>query len=169
MFSAKKLRLPVLALMMALLTLSSCGWFGGGTRSAPEVDDATANPLMPDASGGGLNFGRPEAPDPSVRIATVDSLTVERTPTGAIVVATGTATRQGAFDAALRNPSGEPQVENGVLLLEFIVTYPPQATSVGPAQTRQVRAAASLTTQTLRQIRAVRVIAMENSREARRR
>ena len=92
MFSAKKLRLPVLALMMALLTLSSCGWFGGGTRSAPEVDDATANPLMPDASGGGLNFGRPEAPDPSVRIATVDSLTVERTPTGAIVVATGTAT-----------------------------------------------------------------------------
>ena len=170
MLPALPSRAILVALLICLTSVSACGWFGGGggTRGTPAVEDPAANPLMPDTSGR-LQFGRREAVDPSVRIATIDSLQVDRTPTGAIVLATGTASREGAFDAALRNPEGQPQVENGVLLLEFVVTYPDRATNLGTAQTRQVQAAASLTTQTLQQIRAIRVIGLENSRETRRR
>ena len=164
MTSAYSLRPVWAALAICLTLLGACG-----RSAAPATDaDPNANPLIPvDPDQGVFSSGPPE--DPAVRIDSIDSLTVERTITGAIVLAQGTASRQGAFNAELRNPGGAPRVKNGVLILEFVVTYPAEETAVGGEVSRRVNAAASLTTQTLQQIRAIRVIGLGNSREVRRR
>lgn len=165
--TAFSLRPIWVALVISLTVLSGCGWFGNRSANTDAEVPPDVNPLIP-VENDRLSFR--EAPvDNSVRITTIDKLTVERTVSGAIVLVTGIASRQGAYGAALRNPGGEPTVENGVLVLEFVVNYPEFQTPVGSPASREVNVAASLTTQTLQQVRAIRVVGLENSREARRR
>lgn len=164
--------------MVAALTLSACGswrdsranpsnWFGKSTPSEPTQVDET-NALIPQRGGKGL-FDGPEAVDISVPIATVTELRVDPTSTGAILVATGVAARQGAYDAQLRLNSSEEDQKNGVLAFTFRVVYPDYATAQGTERTRTITEAVNLSKQDLEGIRLIRVSAAQNARETRRR
>lgn len=170
-------------LLVSSLSLAACGgwrdsnlnpgnWFGN-SRSLPVDDGAPTepteaiNPLIPSERVG--VFKRPEAEDPSVLIANVTELQIDPTPSGAIVRATGIATRQGAYSAELRLTSTEEDAKAGTLSLAFRVIYPEDATPTGTEFSRTVHAAYSLTMDELRSVRTVRVTGRENVRESRRR
>ena len=128
------------SLMIALLGLAACSswrgsslnpsnWFGGSEPVATTLsEDGTSNPLIPEAS----PFAR-QAPPPGSLINEITALEIDPGNTGAIVLATGLATRQGAFDPRLRplDPQN-PVDEDGVLVLQFLVRYPQDATPAGP-------------------------------------
>lgn len=159
-------------LLAASLILSGCGWrswFGG--RDAPPAGDLTAieatNPLIP-AERPGL-FRRPDGPDTSVLIAKVTKLQIDQTPTGAIILAEGIGSRQGAYAAVLTPPSGTLTPEDGVLRLDFRVAYPVYDTAIGSEQSRKVTDAISLTRQELAGIKQVIVTGAQNAMQSGRR
>jgi hypothetical protein len=170
--------------LAATLFLSGCSswsssranpgnWFGG-SRTAPtdaqaqaEFSGAEINPLIP-TTGRGI-FAKAEKPDLSVLIDTVTELRIDREPGGAIVYATGVASRQGAYGAELRLAPQDGPPKDGILNFSFRVLYPQAATPVGNERTRTVIDAYSLTSQQLTGVRAIRVTAARNSRESRRR
>ena len=168
-------------LMIASLTLSACSgwrdsrvnpsnWFGRSTPAAPvETPADDANALVPDQGSGRGFFARPEAEDISVLVTTIDELRIDRKPSGAIVLASGTAFRQGAYDAQLRPVQSEENRKNGVLELEFRVNYPPYATPQGPERTREVTDAIDISQDDLDGIRLIRVRGQQNALESRRR
>ena len=165
---------PLTALLAASLLVSGCNsrinpvnWFGGG-RSAPVAAPEEVNPLIP-ASGGGGIFKRPEAEDVSVPIASVTELRIEPDLSGAIVTATGIASRQGAFGAELRPTSEDLVPENGVLTFDFVVAYPEYRTSTGSEQSRRVVVGYDLSRQDLEGVRSIRVVGQNNALESRQR
>ena len=125
------------------------------------------NPLIPRKSS--LSLNDRDDIDTRVPVSDVTELKVEQTPAGAIVYVTGVAARQGAFNAVLRpdDPSGEPNAD-GVLILNFLVDYPPKNTAVGGTSLRQVHTARTLSKQTLAATKVIRVVALNNARETRR-
>ncbi|WP_424984604.1 hypothetical protein [Microbulbifer sp. S227A] len=160
-------------LLAASLILSGCGWrswFGG--RDTPPSGDLAAieatNPLIP-AERVSV-FSRPEAEDTTVLIAQVTKLQIDQTPTGAIILAEGIASRQGAFDASL-TPSGGTLTpdQDGVLRLDFRVAYPAYDTNIGPEQSRKVTDGLALTRQQLAGIDQVIVTGAQNAMQSRRR
>ncbi len=164
-------------LLAASLALGSCGWresrinpsnWGQG-RSADRADAATGNPLIP-AERRKL-FGRRDAADEdrSVLIASVTRLQIDRTPTGAIILAEGLASRQGGYDAELRPTSGDGEVVDGVLHLDFRLTYPEARTPIGSERTRRIVEAYSVSTQQLREVRQIQVRGAQNAMQSRRR
>jgi len=168
------MRKTVILLVLASLVLSSCGWrdsrvnprnWFGDSRSEARVPQETTqtNALIPPARRG--IFARPEAEDRSVLIAEVTALRIEPTNSGAIILATGTASRQGGYASELRLLDDSP---DGVLSYEFRVVYPVEQTPTGSALTRTVNEAITLTRQDLAGIRTIRVIAAQNQRESRR-
>jgi hypothetical protein len=159
-FSA--LRPALLGLIIATISVSACN---RGNRSAP-AEAAVGNPLIPETKETNSVLKRPVV-DLSERVASVTSVKVEQTPTGAIIVATGTAARQGGHNIRLR-PTADA-TSQGILQLEFVLTYPTAQTPIGSERQRQVSAAISLSTQTLQQVRTIRVLAVNNSRETRQR
>ena len=171
---------PLSLLVVVSLTLSACGWrdsrvnpsnWFGGSRStpveAPPADEANA--LIPQERQGGGLFARPEEEDTSVPIAKVDELRIEPIPSGAIVYASGTAIRQGAFDARLVRVESEENQKNGILEYTFRVDYPKTQTPQGSERTRMVSDAINVSTQELEGIRLVRVVGQQNALESRRR
>lgn len=155
--------------------MSSCGvirdskvnprnWFGRSDEIRREVEAETVNPLIPVEDKVDL-VRKAEEEETRVLLDAVTEMRVERTPTGAIIYATGLPARQGAFDVALR-PNED--AEDGVLELEFVVNYPEFATQRGSEFSRTVRAAYSLSNGDLRDVRLIRVLAAENARETRR-
>ncbi|ANP38763.1 MULTISPECIES: hypothetical protein [Rhodobacterales] len=169
------MRKPLSLLLASAIVLAGCGgwrdsrinpsnWFGS-SRVAEAPVDGDVNPLIPEKVGNGL-LDKPEAEDRSVLIAEVSELRIEKTPTGAIVYATGVASRLGAFDVEMRPvPNDDP----AVLEYDFRVVYPEDATAVGSAFSRTLRAAVSLGRQDLAGIRTIRVNGSGNARESRRR
>lgn len=165
--------------LSASLVLGGCGgwsdsqvnprnWFGPGQSDpVPTTYQADAlNPLIPQRSA--LNR-RPEATDASVAIAAVTRLRVERTTTGAIIQATGIASRQGVFATELRlDPTGDENPAD-VLSLTFRVVYPEGPTAVGTEHTRTIHEAHSVSNQDLSGIRLIRVRGAQNVMEARHR
>ncbi|WP_047772325.1 hypothetical protein [Wenxinia marina] len=138
--------------------LNPFGWFGGSTEvMATAPDPATRRPLVTTADVAVVADTRPA-------IAQVDEMSVERTPRGAIVRATGTAATQGVYNADLV-PRG---VSGGTLVLEFRVEQPPQVPPGGPERTRTVTVARSFEARELAGISAIRVVGQTNGREARR-
>lgn len=150
--------------------MNPSNWFGDSTSTAadPSVQAEATNPLVPEKTGSGL-FERPEKPDRSVPIAVVSELRVDPTTTGAIIVASGVATRQGAFGAQLRPIVSEENAQNGVLAYTFRVTYPEDPTPQGPERSRTISQAVTLSSQQLQGIRLIRVTGQQNAREVRRR
>ncbi|MGR3622460.1 hypothetical protein [Pseudophaeobacter sp.] len=163
--------------LAATLVLSSCGgwrdsrinpgnWFGK-SRSTP-VEATTAeevNPLIPEREGKSI-FARAEEEDLSVPAAQISELRVEPTPTGAIIYATAIAERQGAHELELRLV---PDTAPNTLEYTFHLLYPEAPTPVGSEHSRTVRAAVTLSDQSLQGIRLIRVSGSQNARETRRR
>ncbi len=159
------------------LVLSACGWrdsrinpsnWGQG-RSVEVAEPSAVNPLLPAKRPGLFDRAPEEERDSSVLIASVTRLQVDQTPTGVIILAEGLASRLGAYDAKLRLVNPDQAVTDGVLHLEFRVTYPDEATRLGSERSRKVIEAYSVTTQQMRDVRQIQVRGAQNAMETRRR
>lgn len=169
------MRKPLSLLLAGAILLAGCGgwrdsrinpsnWFGSSKVSEAPVS-GDVNPLIPEKTGSGI-FDKPEPVDRSVLIAEVSELRIERTSVGAIIYATGIASRQGAFNVALTPTDNE---DASVLEYDFRVVYPEFATPTGSAFSRTIHEAVSLTNEDLKGIRLIRVNGANNARESRRR
>ncbi|KPD12444.1 hypothetical protein [Phaeobacter sp. 11ANDIMAR09] len=172
------MRKSLALLLTGTLVLAGCGgwsesrinpgnWFGK-SRSTPVAaasEAETVNPLLPDKGRKSI-FARAEKEDLAVPVSTISELRVEPTPNGAIIYASGIASRQGAHELELRRL---PDTAEDTLEYTFHVLYPVGPTPAGSEHSRTVRAAVSVTEQSLRGIRTIRVSGAENARETRRR
>lgn len=167
-------------LLVALMSLSACGgwrdsranpsnWFGRSAPAPVEVSADDANALVPQQGDGRGLFARPEAEDNSVPIAVIDELRINPTPTGAIILASGTATRQGAFNAQLVRQRSEELTSSGTMEFSFRVDYPDYATAQGTVRSRMIDEAITVSSKELEGIRVVRVVGQQNALESRRR
>jgi hypothetical protein len=171
------MKFTLILLTTAGLALSACGWrdsrvnpvnwFGSSEPVEATLTDAAVNPLIPPERNS--IFSRPEAADISVPISSITKLQIDPTPSGAIILAEGVASRQGAYAAELRPVNAELVSEDGILELEFRVAYPAWNTAVGDQRTRTVVDGYSLSRQELSAVRLVRVRGAENALESRRR
>jgi len=167
-----------LALILAgTLIVAGCGgwrdsrvnpgnWFGKSSSAPVTVADTeVTNPLLPDQGRKSI-FARADEEDLSVPVATISDLRIEPTPNGAIIHATGIASRQGAHEVELRLV---PEAAENTLEYTLHVLYPVDPTPSGSAHSRTVQAAVTISEQSLRGIRTIRVSGAENARETRRR
>lgn len=158
-----------LALAGCNSNLNPVNWFGSSSavEANPEIVSETVNPLIPETRKPLFSSG--EKPDETVLISAITEMRVDRTVSGAIIVATGLAPRQGTYEPELRpdNPELRPD-ENGVLDFTFRVLYPDSATPAGDERLRQITAAYSLSNEELEAVRVIRVSGAQNARETRR-
>lgn len=171
------MRISLAILLVSSLALASCGWrdsrvnprnwFGKSQAVAVETEQGAVNPLIPARRRG--VFARPEPEDLSVPIASVTELSVEPTNTGAIIVATGVAERQGPYEVRLVPDSDDLTPQDGVLSFSFRVLYPRTGSAAGSEFTRTVRDGYSISSADLEGVRAIRVSAAGNALETRRR
>lgn len=150
---------PALALALtAVLTVTACGamresrlnpmnWFGRSHETKTE------------------EFGIASPEDKRPLVAQVLGMTIEQTPTGAIVRATGMSPMQGYYDAEL---VARPVDDKGVLVYDFRLTPPPEPKPVGAPRTREVTAGAHLSHVKLAGITQIVVQGAENARSAQR-
>lgn len=145
--------------MGSALLLAGCGrvresrlnpfnWFG---RSEEETESIT--PVR-------------EVRDPRPLVDQITALTIEPTPTGAIVRATGLPPMQGWHSAALVAQSDGPV--GGEMVFLFRALPPGGATRVSTFKSRELTVAARLSADELAATRVVRVVGARNSRVARR-
>lgn len=168
--------------------LNPVNWFGSSTSQEVESGTVTTadgrveeiNPLIGEdkqsqlvaanrsslQKSGILRRRNKESPYLGTRVDQVTELVVEPTSTGAIVRVSGLSGRQGAFDVRLL-PIDEDQPQDGVMTYELLALQPVN-TPQGPARTRQLQAAAPLSSAELDEIRTIRVIARRNVRTTRR-
>lgn len=150
-----------------LMTLTGCArladsrlnpfnWFGQ-SEPAAVTTPAEIRPLVPDR-------GATVVIDNRTLIASVSSMSIDRTTTGAIVRATGVAPTQGFFNAQLVSRG----INNGVLTLEFRAQAPANFGADGSTRSRQISAAYVMDMSELAAVRSVRVEAATNARVARR-
>ncbi|ATG35399.1 MULTISPECIES: hypothetical protein [Phaeobacter] len=167
-------------LLVGAVALSGCGfrdsrvnplnWFGGSDEvEVVETSGEPVNPLIPVQNRVSV-FARPDAVDETVLVQSVTDMRVERTPTGAIVYATGIAARQGAYGVELRldEADRDARTRDATLDFTFRAIYPDTRTALGSERTRTLRAAVSLSQQQLASVRSIRVVAAQNARESRR-
>lgn len=138
--------------------INPLNWFG---RSAP-VASATSQteaprPLIPRSRGVQIVDGRS-------LIHSVTALSIDRTPSGAIIRATGEADSQGQFNAELVLVSAE----NGALIYDFRIERPAGYQAQGSSNSRVITAAATLSAAELQGVRSIRVQAANNARSTRR-
>ncbi|PWG18172.1 hypothetical protein DFK10_02655 [Salibaculum griseiflavum] len=133
-------------------------WFGGGggTQEAAAPGEAEIRPLVPANP-------REIVVDQRGPVETITALSVDRTPYGALVTATGQTDIQGYFNAELVPVS----IEDGTLTLEFRAEAPPAFTGLGSPRSRLITVAYRLDAAELATIRTVRVTSARNSRSAR--
>ena len=154
--------------LMVVSTVSGCArladsrlnpfnWFGNSREDVATTDPAELRPLVPENRSVQVVDARP-------LVTTVTALSVDRSPYGAIVRATGLPPTQGYFNAQLVPRS----VENGVLVLEFRAEAPAGYEATGSQRSRAVTAAYVIDAVDLPAIRSVRVLGAENSRTSRR-
>lgn len=147
----------------AALTLTGCArvaesrfnpmnWFGR-SQEVVVVDPADRQPLIPANRQTTIVDGRS-------LVQSVSALRVDRTPTGAIVRATGLAPTQGFYNAELVNGG----VSNGVLTLQFRAQAPADFEPQGTPRSRQINAAYAIDAADLSGIRTIRVEAASNAR-----
>lgn len=145
----------------AALILSGCGisesrfnplnWFGGGEE---ESDTLEAFEIV-------------EVADARPLVARITSLSIDRTPGGAIIRVTGLPPTQGWYDVSLVDETGGEPLD-GVLSYS-LRAFPPQTpTRVSTPQSRELTAARFISDIALAQVRVIQVTGSENSRAARR-
>jgi len=152
---------PALAALAMVFALGACG-SGGWSRLNPMTwfQQDQLETLAP-SSGWGTSTDR------RALVPVVSDLQVLRTPEGAIVQASGVTTTQGWWDVELR-PVNEERPVDGALIYEFVLAAPRGATGTGPAQSRNVTAAAKVSNYTLAGVRRVVVRGAQNARSLRR-
>ena len=133
--------------------LNPLNWFGNST-SAPLTATGQLRPLVPANRGGGVI-------DQRGSIADITALRVEKTPTGAIIRATGQASTQGQFNAQLVPVSNA----GGVLTFAFRIEGLAGA-QTGTAASRQVTVARALSFNELAGVSTIRVQGARSSRSA---
>lgn len=149
-----------------LLTLSGCArlsesrlnpfnWFGNSREVTTSTAPQDIRPIIPPGR-------RTVVVDSRTLVQSVQSLTVDRAPSGAIVRAVGVAPTQGFYNAELVSKG----VDNGVLTLEFRAQAPAGFEAEGSARSRQITAAYVIGSTDLAGIRTVRVQAASNARTA---
>lgn len=176
------MRIFLSLLVVSSLALAGCSgwrdsranpsnWFGSSEPRRVVKADSTeeVNPLIPERTG--IFDKSPE--DESYEGTPVDQVTalsIERTPGGAIVRATGLPLRQQAFDARLvteGDEGDEPKPVDGVLTFELSAVQSRTAPQ-GSERTRRLHVARFVSDQTLAQTRAIRVVGARNERVSRR-
>lgn len=164
---------PIFTLLLATLVLAGCNsrlnplnWFGN-SREVALTEETAVNPLVPQERDG--VFSRPDFVYPGVPIDTVTEISIERTRSGAIILARGVAARQGPYEVQLTPANIDDEPVDGVLSYSFDIVYPDFNTAVGPEATRRVTAAQSISNETLEQTRTIRVTGARNAQEIRRR
>jgi hypothetical protein len=150
----------------AILTLMLCG----GLSGCAAISGSRLNPFNwfgnRDSEEVALRPGE-LPPDPRPLVDQVTVLTLERTPSGAILRATGLPPTQGHWDGALVSETrGEPV--DGILTLQFRVVPPVTPRPASTPASREVVVGRFLTNQQLQAIREIRVEAARNARAVRR-
>jgi len=171
------MRKPATLLILATVMLTGCAtvsesrfnpfnWFGSSEPDPAAMDVAAAdvNPLIPRGrasifldDGPEVFAGRP--------IADVTELLVERRPGGAIIRATGQASRVGPFDVRLIPDAADSTDTTLIYDLRALQSAGPRST--GP-RARQVTVATWMTDQDLAGIRTITVRGANNARSVRR-
>ncbi|MFT4706281.1 MAG: hypothetical protein ACI9PU_000106 [Ascidiaceihabitans sp.] len=133
--------------------LNPLNWFGSST-SAPLTAAGELRPLVPANRATRVVDGRGT-------IQSVTAMAIEKAPNGAIVRATGVASKQGQFNAQLVPVSNE----GGILTLAFRIEGVANA-ATNNAFSRQVTVARVLTFADLAGVRTIRVQSATNQRSA---
>ncbi|SHH18862.1 hypothetical protein [Marivita hallyeonensis] len=171
------MRKSVTLLILATAMLTGCAavsesrfnpfnWFGSSTPDPAAMNPAESetNPLIPARRISFFRNNQPEAFE-GRPIAEVTELLVDRRPGGAIIRATGVASRIGPFDVRLI--ADEDASDATTLVLDLRALQQPGPRSVGPLA-RQVTVARWITDQDLRGIRTITVRGANNARSVRR-
>lgn len=156
------MRLPILALLLAALTLTSCGriresrilnpfnWFG---RSQESRIVAAADPNR-------IADGR-------LLVAEVTELEIARQPGGAIIRASGLPPTQGWWNTELVAENDGVPVD-GVMTYRFVIAEPIGQTRVSTPQSRELTVARYLSDIKLADVTQIVVLGAQNSRSVRR-
>lgn len=138
---------PLLALLILGTTLGGCNRLNPGTwlNSGGDTPAPTAIAVVEDA--------RP-------LIAQVTEVSIDRTPNGAIIRATGAAPTEGWYGPALIPQAVQP---DGTLVLKFHATAPTGDMPTGTALSRQIVAATALPNATLANARRIVVQGATNA------
>ena len=161
-------------LLVATLTLTACGrvrdsainpfnWFGGS--ETVETSEEEVNPLIPVKKNSILN--REPVTYRGTPVADLTTLKIERVAGGAIVRVKGIASSQGSFDVRLEPENEDLIPVKGVLTYTLLAVQPPGFRQ-GPARSREITAAAFLTSQQLASVRTIRVVGANKTLQSRR-
>ncbi|WP_120501531.1 hypothetical protein [Roseovarius sp. EL26] len=175
------MRIFLCGVLLSSIALSGCSWFGGGKSKATSVQTSgattTVNPLIDSEKKGELQPAKNTAtikktglfkkkvkviPYQGIPVAQVKSLQIDETSGGAIILATGLPTQQGAFDVRLIEVKTEPGV-----LHYTLSAVQPATTPQGSERSRTIQAALFVSNQDLQGINTIRVSAAANSVTAR--
>lgn len=132
--------------------LNPFNWFGG-SQSQPRAEVSA------------LEAGMTPVADPRQLVDQVTSLSINRTPQGAIVEAAGLPQTQGYWDADLVAENGGEPAE-GVLTYRFVVAPPSGPRRVSTPQSREVTAAAFVSNAKLAEVSKIVVLGLGNSRSS---
>lgn len=132
--------------------LNPLNWFGA-SRSAPLNATDELRPLVPANR-------ETKVVDSRGAIETVATLSVEKTPDGALIRATGIASTQGQFNAQLVPVSNE----GGTLTLAFRIQAAAGSTGVNDARSREVTVARFLSFDELSDVKTIVVQGATNAR-----
>lgn len=171
------MRTLVTTMLISTLLVSACGrdsrmnprnWFGSGQpdRTVRTTATGEANPLIPEQRDS-IFRRRSEEVYEGTPIDTISDLRIEPSGGGAIIKVTGIALRQGAHDVRLR-PLNDGEPVDGMLTFSLDALQPVNRPQ-GPVQTRTVQAGRFISSQTLDEIKGVRVIAARNAQVSTRR
>lgn len=147
--------------LSAVLVLSACGGFSASSFNPfnwfdREPEETTS--LVP---------AQARVIDNRALVAQVTEVALERRPGGAILRAVGVPPTQGWWDVELR-PENDGNPVDGVLVFNFVVAEPREATAQGSAQSREVTTAVYLSDIRLSTAREIRVQGAQNARTLRR-
>ncbi len=152
------MRTPIAAILLGTLVLTGCAtklnpfnWFKRG--STEETLTVLPDPTV-------INDNR-------ALVQQVVSLSVEKTPGGAIIRATGLPPTQGYWDAELIAENGEKPVK-GVLTYQFRIEQPIDFQRVSTPQSREVVVAHFASNIKLQGVNQIRVVGAKNARSTRR-
>ncbi len=152
------MRTPIAAILLGTLVLTGCAtklnpfnWFKRG--STEETLTELPDPAV-------IN-------DPRPLVQQVVSLSVEKTPGGAIIRATGLPPTQGYWNAELVAENDEKPVK-GVLTYQFRIAEPIDFQAVSTPQSREVVVARYVSNIKLQDVRQIRVVGAKNARSTRR-